>query len=669
MDKLANRLAGAQATNTNQVTRGPSQAQYQNQNLSRVAERPTEQFPSLPAAARSQMVQAPPQAPPQAPLHAQYQPPPPNRIVERPSEQFPSLQAAHITQLPRGPPPAQYQSQVPNRVMERAPEQYPNPQAASAAQIARMPPPVQYQSQVPSRVMERPSEQFQNPQVATNSQIARMPPPAQYQAHSSNRMVERPSEQFPGSQAAHTTQLSRGPPPVQYQNQHPNRAMERPPEQFTNLQTANTNQLVHGPVHTQYQSQNSNRTAGRPPEQFLNMQSATNNQMARGAPPGLYQNPHINKPVERLSEPFPNIQTAKSSQTVRGPPLSHYSSIPNKPMEGLSEPFQNIQTGTTTQVARGPPLNNYQIQKSTKQMEMLSERLAEVKATDMIPTPLNPASPRKKGSASEVSTRTLETIAPLISWDNTPSYQTDSPPNVPVISWDADVMQLTLPKSQKEVLSSTLTSSNIPLNRPAPPKNSTETPLPDNNTNVVHPQSPKKNGDTQPTGSLEYQTMQAIINQGKKQQEAKLATPIDTKASVVPVRKPEPDKTLTSPVSQKPPEDHSSDKLKEFVQQQSMERQGLAKGGAKMNPAASQPEIALISFDDEPPKKTLSSGGAGVTPFIDINKVLVPTEKQAYLPKVGMSKGFDDEKKNSTSVVSETKGSFRNIDLLEDLLL
>ncbi|KAF3216751.1 hypothetical protein TWF106_008152 [Orbilia oligospora] len=417
------------------------------------------------------------------------------------------------------------------------------------------------------------------------------------------------------------------------------------------------------------------------------LRSASSSQTAQGSP-GLYQNAPFNRPAERLSEPFPSIQTAKSSQTVRGPPPSHYSSIPNKPMERLSEPPPVIQAAPTHQVARKPP-TNYQTRNSSKHIEKISERLAEVKTTDMIPTMLNPTSPRKKSTASETPVRAPERTAPLISWDNTPSQMTNSTPSIPLISWSAGVMQLTTPKPQKEVLPSSMIASHTIPDQRTTKESELETSLLDFDTEVMYSPTLSTSKSTPSVVTLDDKTMQGIINQDQEQTDVKLPASVGTKASVASAEKIELERASRSPVHRHEfTEDSNLETLKEFVQKQSMEKLGLVKGNVtkktekqdssnKANElvSSSMGDLALINFDDEPATKTLASGGGGVVPFIDMNKVLVPIEKQAYVTTTKKKEDSNDNKKKvfndektKENVTFEKKGGFLELDLLGDLL-
>ncbi|KAK6504315.1 hypothetical protein TWF506_002518 [Arthrobotrys conoides] len=499
---------------------------------------------------------------------------------------------------------------------------------------------------------------------------------------------------------------------AQYSTYNPNSHMDRLSDRLAGVQTTGSNQPVRGPPPANYQGHSAiaNTQAARLLEQFPDLKTTTSSQTARGPPPGLHQNSQFNKPVERLSEPFPNIQTARGSQTVRGPPPSHYSSIPNKPMERLSEPSPIIQTAPIHQVARKPPPNNYQARNSSKQIEKLSERLAEVKTTDMIPTMLNPTSPRKKSTASEASARALETIAPLITWDNAPSQVVNSAPSIPLIDWNADVMQLTTPKTQKEVLPSSLIASHTVLEPLKTQQSEPETSLLDFDTEVIYSPTLSTSKDTSPVVAIDDNTAstQTIVNEDQEQTKVKLQATVDIRASVVLAEKDKPEKALISPVHRgQPTEDYNLGTLKEFVQKQSMEKLGLVNGkvnkkaekhdlGNKANELVSSAkgDATLISFDndDEPATKTLASGGGGIVPFTDMNKVLIPTEKQAYVTINKKNEDFKDEKKESLKdeknkggfkdgkreglrdekkkedITSEQKGGFLEVDLLGDLL-
>ncbi|KAF3168929.1 hypothetical protein TWF788_010794 [Orbilia oligospora] len=467
---------------------------------------------------------------------------------------------------------------------------------------------------------------------------------------------------------------------------HPH--MDRLADRLAGVQTTNSNQPVRPPPpQTHYQNQTVNKPMERLPEQFPALRSASSSQTAQGSP-GLYQNAPFNRPAERLSEPFPSIQTAKSSQTVRGPPPSHYSSIPNKPMERLSEPPPVIQAAPTHQVARKPP-TNYQTRNSSKHIEKISERLAEVKTTDMIPTMLNPTSPRKKSTASETPVRAPERTAPLISWDNTPSQMTNSTPSIPLISWSAGVMQLTTPKPQKEVLPSSMIASHTIPDQRTTKESELETSLLDFDTKVMYSPTLSTSKSTPSVVTLDDKTMQGIINQDQEQTDVKLPASVGTKASVASAEKIELERASRSPVHRHEfTEDSNLETLKEFVQKQSMEKLGLVKGNVtkktekqdssnKANElvSSSMGDLALINFDDEPATKTLASGGGGVVPFIDMNKVLVPIEKQAYVTTTKKKEDSNDNKKKvfndektKENVTFEKKGGFLELDLLGDLL-
>ncbi|KAF3089718.1 hypothetical protein TWF569_000593 [Orbilia oligospora] len=474
---------------------------------------------------------------------------------------------------------------------------------------------------------------------------------------------------------------------TQYSTYNPNSHMDRLADRLAGVQTTNSNQPVRGPPPTHYQNQTVNKPVERLPEQFPALRSATSSQTAQG-PPGLYQNAPLNRPVERLSEPFPNIQTAKSSQTVRGPPPSHYSSIPNKPMERLSEPPPVIQAAPAHQVARKPP-TNYQTRNSSKHIEKISERLAEVKTTDMIPTMLNPTSPRKKNTASETPVRAPEKTAPLISWDTTPSQTINSTPSIPLVSWDAGVMQLTTPKPQKEVLPSSMIASHTIPDQRTTKESGLETSLLDFDPEIIYSPTLSTSKGTPSVVTLDDRTMQVIVNQDQEQTDVKLPASVDTKGSVASAEKIELEKASRSTVHRhESTEDSNLETLKEFVQKQSMEKLGLVKGNVtkkaekqdsnnKANELVSSTmgDLALINFDDEPATKTLASGGGGVVPFIDMNKVLVPIEKQAYVTTTKKKENFNDDKKKvfndektKENVISEKKESFLELDLLGDLL-
>lgn len=174
--------------------------------------------------------------------------------------------------------------------------------------------------------------------------------------------------------------------------------------------------------------------------------------------------------------------------------------------------------------------------------------------------------------------------------------------------------------------------------------------------------------------------MQAIVNQEHKQKEVKPQVSVDTKASVAPARKAEPREGPISHRRHESPEDYNSDKLKEFVQKQSMERLGLVNRNlstnAKKHPSGNKAnklvssvkgDTVLISFDDEPAAKTLAGGGGGAAPFADMNKVLLPTERHAYITMDKKNEGFNKEKKEENAT-SEKKGGFLEGDLLGDLL-
>ncbi|KAF3162805.1 hypothetical protein TWF225_008077 [Orbilia oligospora] len=474
---------------------------------------------------------------------------------------------------------------------------------------------------------------------------------------------------------------------TQYSTYNPNSHMDRLADRLAGVQTTNSNQPIRGPPPTHYQNQTINKPVERLPEQFPALRSAASSQTAQG-PPGLYQNAPFNRPAERLSEPFPNIQTAKSSQTVRGPPPSHYSSIPNKPMERLSEPPPVIQAAPAHQVARKPP-TNYQTRNSSKHIEKISERLAEVKTTDMIPTMLNPTSPRKKNAASEAPVRAPEKTAPLISWDTTPSQTTNSTPSIPLVSWDAGVMQLTTPKPQKEVLPSSMIASHTIPDQRTTKESGLETSLLDFDPEVIYSPTLSTSKGTPSVVTLDDRTMQVIVNQDQEQTDVKLPASVDTKASVASAEKIELEKASRSTVHRhESTEDSNLETLKEFVQKQSMEKLGLVKGNVtkkaeKQDPSnkanelvsSTMGDLALINFDDEPATKTLASGGGGVVPFIDMNKVLVPIEKQAYVTTTKKKENFNDDKKKvlndektKENVISEKKESFLELDLLGDLL-
>ncbi|KAK6335892.1 hypothetical protein TWF730_003266 [Orbilia blumenaviensis] len=518
------------------------------------------------------------------------------------------------------------------------------------------------------------------------------PDVARYSTYNPNSHMDRLAEGRVGVPTTDSSQLVRGPPPTQYQNREPGSQIERRLEQFPNLPPAKGSQLVRGPPPTQYQNHEPSSQIERRPEPFPKLQPANGSQMVRGPPLSHYQSSNPNNQVGRLSEQFPNLQTANGSQMPRGPQPSQYQNRnPSINVERTANPYPNPPPALTNQVARGPPPpNNYQARNSTKNIEILSERLAEIKTTDMIPTMLNPTSPRKKGTASsEVPTRALEAVAPLISWDNTPTQNTipNAIPDVALI--DFPVMQPTVSKPQKHAVP----TSPVPLSEAvSTPQTLTEnekakSPLPSNNNNFVHSPTPQKACNTPPIVSLDEKAVQAIVNQDQKEKGATALVPAATKASTVSTPKAQPKKAsaITDPLGE-PSVDHNSEKLKKFVQKGPQEKLGIVNSNGNGNGNKSQKpgtvkatrrpiaaasaigtaEIALISFDDEPIAKSPVTGVNGVTPFNDFNKIILPTQKQDLAAKDEKRGGFMVDKKN-TIPPNEKKDTFsKQIDLLGD---
>ncbi|KAK6505706.1 hypothetical protein TWF481_007598 [Arthrobotrys musiformis] len=238
MDRLADQLGGARATDSNQPARAPPPAHYQNPSSSNTMGRPLGQFPT-PQTASSQAVRGPPPA--------QYQNPHFNKPVERLSEPFPNTQTAKSSQTVRGPPPSHYQNPSSSNTMGRPLEQFPTPQAASS-QAVRGPPPAQYQNPHFNKPVERLSEPFPNIQTAKSSQTVRGPPPSHYQSSIPNKAMERHSEPVPIFQTTNTNPMARGPPPNNYQARQSSKRVEELSERLAEVKTTDMIPTVLNPT-------------------------------------------------------------------------------------------------------------------------------------------------------------------------------------------------------------------------------------------------------------------------------------------------------------------------------------------------------------------------------------------------------------------------------------